>query len=85
VFLAAISHFAPTELGIYLAVSISINISPLTGLESLKLRREGVSLEFPLKKGGQRGLFLVLLESSNYELPPDIERKLETWQSTRET
>ena len=39
--MAAISHTAPTELEICFAVSVSINISPLTGLVSLKLIREG--------------------------------------------
>ncbi len=39
-FLTAISRATPTELGICLVVPVSINISPLAGLESLKLIRE---------------------------------------------
>jgi hypothetical protein len=40
-FLIAISRITPTELEICLVVPVSINMSPLTGLESLKLVREG--------------------------------------------
>jgi hypothetical protein len=40
-----------TELMICLVVPASINISPLTGLESLKLIREGETLFSPLKRG----------------------------------
>ncbi len=39
-FLAAISRITPTELEICLVLPVSTNISPLMGLESLKLMRE---------------------------------------------
>ena len=50
-FLAAISRVTPTELEICLVVPVSINISPLTGLESLKLIREAEFSGVPFDKG----------------------------------
>jgi hypothetical protein len=51
VFLTAISRAAPMELEMCLVVPVSINISPLTGLESLKLVRTGEN-NIPPCKGG---------------------------------